>query len=77
MSQQIEVIWDDNDGTFSVHFAGYAVHDDEHKEVDRIRDGLIALGFKPKLEHFHSGQNPQGRAVANISNLLQKKKANR
>jgi len=53
MAKQTEIIFDENSGRFVIHFTGYASHDDEHKELDRILGQLRRQGFDAEVKHFH------------------------
>jgi hypothetical protein len=61
--RKIEVIWDESDGTFVVHFQGYAKHDDEHAEIDALTAKLRGMGFNVKLQHYHVGNGHQAQAA--------------
>lgn len=53
MAKKVEVVFNEKDGKFVVHFSGVPIHDEEHKILDELIAQLKRQGFEAKVSHYH------------------------
>lgn len=53
MAEQIEIVFNERDGKFVVHFSGVATHEKEHELLDKLLAELKSIGFDAEVEHYH------------------------
>lgn len=53
MAEQIEIVFNERDGKFVVHFSGVATHEREHELLDKLLAELKSIGFDAEVEHYH------------------------
>lgn len=72
MARKVEIVFDEKEGKFVVHFAGVPTHEEEHEILDQLLSKLKALGFEPEVNHYHD--NPKLPEFNNEKTLKQRLK---
>lgn len=55
--KKIEILFDEKNGKFVVHFDGVPTHDEEHEILDQLVAKLKKKGYVVEVEHTH--ENPK------------------